>query len=117
MPSVSRDALNVLRQDQRLVAGVVTPSDATNPEAWQPERAENNGPAGIQAHQPGVPRAVPAKRTKPPAKPPEGRRSPAEDPRDKTLGYAEDAGHPGGLQDLRAKTDTEAEHDVWERHG
>jgi hypothetical protein len=34
-----------------------------------------------------------------------------------TLGYAQDAGHPGGLQDLRAKTDTEAEHDVWERHG
>jgi hypothetical protein len=34
-----------------------------------------------------------------------------------TLGYAQDAGHPGGLQDLRAKTDTEAEHDVWQRHG
>lgn len=60
------------------------------------------------------------KRTKPAtrrAKPPDERRSPTEGPRDKTLGYAEDAGHPGGLQDLRAKTDTEAEHDVWERHG
>jgi len=34
-----------------------------------------------------------------------------------TLGYAQDAGHPGGRQDLRAKTDTEAEHDVWQRHG
>ena len=34
-----------------------------------------------------------------------------------TLGYAQDAGHPGGLQDLRAKTETEAEHDVWKRHG
>jgi len=35
----------------------------------------------------------------------------------KTLGYAQDAGHPGGLQDLRAKTDTETEHDAWGRHG
>jgi hypothetical protein len=35
----------------------------------------------------------------------------------KSLGYAQDAGHPGGLQDLRAKTETEAEHDAWERHG
>jgi len=33
------------------------------------------------------------------------------------LGYAQDAGHPGGLQDLRAKTETEGEHDAWGRHG
>jgi hypothetical protein len=37
--------------------------------------------------------------------------------RDESLGYAQDAGHPGGLQDLGAKSDTEAEHDSWERHG
>ncbi len=35
----------------------------------------------------------------------------------KTLGYGQDAGHPGGQQDLRAKIDTEGEHDVWKRHG
>jgi hypothetical protein len=34
-----------------------------------------------------------------------------------TLGYAEDAGHPGGLQNLPAKSDTETEHDAWEQHG
>jgi hypothetical protein len=27
-----------------------------------------------------------------------------------------DAGHPGGLPDLDAKTDWEAEHDTWWRH-
>lgn len=28
-----------------------------------------------------------------------------------------DAAHPGGLPDLEAKTDREAEHDTWWRHG
>lgn len=37
--------------------------------------------------------------------------------RKKTLGYAQDAGHPGGLQDLRVKTETEAEHDEGKRRG
>jgi hypothetical protein len=32
------------------------------------------------------------------------------------LGYAQDAGHPGGEQDLDAKSDTEGEHDVFGRH-
>jgi hypothetical protein len=43
-------------------------------------------------------------------------RAPATPP-DESLGYAQDAGHPGGLQDLRKKRDTEDEHDTWERHG
>jgi hypothetical protein len=35
-----------------------------------------------------------------------------EEPTDDTnLGYADDAGHPGGLPDLEHKTETEAEHD------
>lgn len=34
----------------------------------------------------------------------------------KTLGYGDDTGHPGGLQDLEAKTETEEEHDSWKRH-
>jgi hypothetical protein len=34
-----------------------------------------------------------------------------------TLGRAQDAGRPGGQQDLRVKTETEAEHDSWNRHG
>jgi hypothetical protein len=50
-------------------------------------------------------------------KPREERRSAADGHQDQTLGYAQDAGHPGGLQDLRAKTDTETERDVWDRHG
>ena len=28
-----------------------------------------------------------------------------------------DAGHPGGLPDLDKKSETEAEHDSWGRHG
>jgi hypothetical protein len=40
-----------------------------------------------------------------------------ERPADKKLGYAQDAGHPGGGQDLDDKTETEGEHDAWERHG
>lgn len=35
----------------------------------------------------------------------------------KKLGYADDAGHPGGRQDLSAKTEVEAEHDGGSRHG
>ena len=35
---------------------------------------------------------------------------------DTDLGYAQGAGHPGGEQDLDKKTETEGEHDSFERH-
>jgi hypothetical protein len=65
------------------------------------------------------------KKTRPPDKKLTSRAKPRGEPRSTpagrrkgtALGYAQDAGHPGGLQDLGAKTDTEAEHEGWERHG
>jgi hypothetical protein len=36
--------------------------------------------------------------------------------KDADLGYAQDAGRPGGEQDLDAKTETEGEHDSFGRH-
>lgn len=46
----------------------------------------------------------------PPAEAPR-RQRPESDPGSGRLGHAQDAGHPGGLQPLEDKTETEGEHE------